>query len=363
MDYPMINSRKTLFLVDDDMTTLKTGKDALTAYYKVITLNSGKKMLDMIEKVCPDLILLDVNMPEFDGYMAIKHLKANEMTEHIPVIFLTASRDEQMELDGLSLGAVDYITKPFSTPLLLKRIEVHLLIEAQRKELLFFNNHLQQLVNEKAKTVITLKNAIISTMAEIIEYRDGITGTHIIRTQRYVKVIIESMIASGLYDDEVSKFDVDMVLQSSQLHDVGKIAISDTILRKPARLTHDEFEIVKTHTLYGEDIILRLREKAINDDFLEYARVIAVTHHEKWDGSGYPKGLAGKDIPLLGRIMAIADVYDALVDVRPYKDAIPHREAVKIIHEGKGSHFDPMLIDLFMKSCHKFESVLMEVRE
>jgi len=364
----MDSTRKTIFLVDDDMTNLTIGKKALADSYNVFTLSSGALMLKMLENLQPDLILLDVDMPKMDGHEAIRLLKEGKFA-HIPVIFLTALRNEEMELKGLSLGAIDYIAKPFSTPLLLKRIEVHLLLEAQKRELneqkrelLFFNNNLTQMVEEKAGTIIELKNAIISTMAEVVEYRDEITGGHIVRTQRYIKALIDAMKKEGVYEKEISALDEELVLQSSQLHDVGKIAVTDLILNKSGKLSADEYEKIKTHTTFGEQIILQLIAKTKDSDFLEYARIFAVSHHEQWDGSGYPKGLKGEEIPLLGRIMAISDVYDALVEPRPYKSAFPHEKAVQIMLAGKGSHFDPVLTDLFEKIHPEFNKISEEVK-
>lgn len=364
----MDNKRKTIFLVDDDMTNLTIGKKALSGVYNVFTLNSGAVMLEMIENIKPDLILLDVNMPEMDGHEVIRRIKADNKTSEIPVIFLTALKDEEMELKGLSLGAVDYITKPFSTPRLLKRIDVHLLYEeqkrelvSQRAELIKFNTKLSQMVEEKTETVVDLKNAILSTMAELVEYRDEITGGHIIRTQRYIKVLLDNMKAKDVYAFEAFGFDEELVLQSCQLHDVGKIAISDVILNKPGKLTPEEFETIKKHTTFGEKVINRLREKSIDSDFLEYARIFALYHHEKWNGSGYPLGLKGDEIPLLGRMMAIADVYDALVESRPYKAAFPPEKAFAIMLEGRGTHFDPLLVDLFEKIHTEFEKIAAEV--
>jgi len=353
--------RKTIFLVDDDMTNLTIGKRALSGVYNVFTLNSGADMLEMLGNLQPDLILLDVNMPEMDGHEAIKLLKADGKTAHIPVIFLTALNDEATEVEGLSLGAIDYITKPFSTPRLLKRLEVHLLVEEQKRELLFLNNNLEQMVDEKTETVVELKNAILSAMAELVEYRDEITGGHIVRTQRYIKALMDAMKAQGIYKEEVSTLDEELVMQSCQLHDVGKIAVKDSILSKPGKLTAEEFESIKAHTTFGEKVILRLKEKTMDSDFLEYARIFAVSHHEKWDGNGYPKGLKGEDIPLLGRMMAIGDVYDALVEPRPYKGAFSHEEAVDIILKGKGNHFDPVLIDVFEKIADVFKKIATEV--
>ena len=363
-------TRKTIFLVDDDNVNLSVGKKALSDVYNVFTLNSGALLLTMLENLIPDLILLDVNMPEMDGYEAIKKLKANEKTSDIPVIFLTALRNEEMELKGLSLGAIDYITKPFSAPLLNKRIEVHLLVESQKQELvmqkqqlLHFNDNLTHMVEEKTASVIELKSAILSTMAELVEYRDTITGGHIARTQKYIKAFIDAMKTYNVYQDEMSVLDEDLILQSCQLHDVGKIVIEDSILNKPERLTPEEFESIKKHTTFGEKVILGIKEKTKDSDFAEYARIFAISHHEKWDGSGYPNGISGEEIPLCGRIMAIADVYDALVSERPYKRAFTHEEALQIIVEGKGTQFDPVLIDLYEKIHPEFKKIAEETKQ
>ena len=365
----MDNQRKTIFLVDDDMTNLTIGKKALAGTYNVFTLNAGQVMLNMLENITPNLILLDVNMPEMDGYQAIEKLKSNPATAKIPVIFLTALTTEETELKGLSMGAIDYITKPFSPQLLLKRLEVHLLVEEQRRELvnqkqelLLLNNNLEQLVEEKTKTVVELKNAILSTMAELVEYRDAITGGHIVRTQRYIKALMDAMKEHRVYAAEVSALDEELVLQSCQLHDVGKISVSDAILNKPAKLDPEEFESIKKHTTFGGEVINRLIDKTADSDFLEYAKIFAMTHHEKWDGNGYPKGLKGEEIPLLGRMMAISDVYDALVETRPYKSAYNHDGAVKIIMDGRGKHFDPHLVDLFEKVHGEFDRISEEIK-
>ncbi|MCL2357201.1 MAG: response regulator [Defluviitaleaceae bacterium] len=369
----MENDRKTIFLVDDEVTNLAVGKNALVADYNVFALNSGATLFNMLEKVQPDLILLDVKMPEMTGYDVIKRLKANEKTAVIPVIFLTALNDEEGELEGLSLGAVDYIAKPFSPQLLLKRLEVHLLVEeqrqvleAQKRELLIFNNNLSRLVDEKTfaleektRTVVELKNAILSTMAELVEFRDETTGGHIERVQKYIGVLLDELAGAP----EIAGLDRDLIVQSSQLHDVGKIAVKDSVLSKPGKLTPEEFDEMKKHTVFGEKVILGLKDKAMDSDFLEYARIFAVAHHEKWDGSGYPKGLKGEEIPFIGRIMAIADVYDALISPRPYKSQMLHEKAVEIILEGRGSHFDPALADLFAKIHPAFEKIATELAD
>ncbi|MCL2201904.1 MAG: response regulator, partial [Oscillospiraceae bacterium] len=304
-----------------------------------------------LEKQVPDLILLDVEMPGMDGYEVLARLKANKATEHIPVIFLTALSSDDTELKGLSKGAVDYITKPFSPPLLLKRIELHL-------QLVDYRSNLEQLVEQKTDEVVALKNAVLRTTAELVEHRDSTTGDHIDRTQSYIKILLDASKKYDIYKEDLASLDENLVLQSSQLHDVGKISIKDSILLKTGTLTAEEFEEMKSHTTFGESIILNIKESTAGvSDFLDYAMVFAVSHHEKWDGSGYPKGLAGEDIPLLGRIMAIADVYDALVTDRPYKKAYPHDVATSTIRDGSGSHFDPALVELFLKVSTEFEKI------
>ena len=353
----MVADQKKIFLVDDNATNLTIGKNALIGKYNVFTIPSGEKMLKMLEKIVPDLILLDIEMPEMDGYEAIKLIKNDGRTSNIPVIFLTARTETANELEGLSLGAIDYITKPFSPPLLLKRIEVHLLVEEQKNELKNYNDNLMEMVKEKTQTVITLQNAILKTVAEMVEFRDDITGSHIERTQSYLKALLEKMIENGLYEDEVSTWDMNIFLQSAQLHDVGKIAIKDSILQKPGKLTPEEFEEMKAHTTFGKMIIDKISKSAVEDLFLQHAKIFAISHHEKLDGTGYPLGLSGKNIPLQGRLMAIADVYDALISERPYKKAFTHEKAAEIIIEGKNNHFDPAIVDIFESISYKFKEI------
>jgi putative two-component system response regulator len=346
----MTEERKTIYLVDDNITNLTLGKNTLVKHYKVFTLNSGASLLKFLEKGIPDLILLDVEMPEMNGYEVIKIIKSKNETKDIPVIFLTAKTDGDSELEGLSLGAIDYITKPFSPSLLLKRIETHL-------ELVNYNKHLQEMVAVKTKSVLELQNAVLKTMAELVECRDNITGGHIERTTYYLGALLDAIQAYGLLKEKISKWDLRLVLQSAQLHDVGKISIRDGVLQKNGKLTPDEFEEIKKHTIFGEKVIEKIKENTSERVFLEHAGIFAATHHEKWDGKGYPKGLKGEEIPLQGRLMAIADVYDALVSERPYKKPYTHEEAVNIIKEGRGNHFDPDLVDLFLKVSDEFNRI------
>ena len=357
------NKKQTIILVDDNLTNLMIGENVLSDVYNVITLNSGLRLFPMLDKIEPDLILLDIEMPDMDGYEVIKRLKADPETAYIPVIFLTSLDNEDTEYHGLSLGAIDYIAKPFSPPLLLKRIEAHLLLQTQKRELIYINNHLEIIVEEKTRTIVDLKNVLISTMAELVEHRDEITGGHIERTKQYLKVLMDAMKKYNVYQEEMELVDEDLVLQSSQLHDLGKISVSDSILFKPGKLTSEEFEEIKKHAAFGGKIISGIMSKTPESDFLQYAKIFAETHHERWDGSGYPRGLKGYEIPLFGRLMAIADVYDALATDRPYKKAFSHSEAAKIIQDGSGSHFDPVLVDLFTKVHHEFVRVANEVSD
>jgi putative two-component system response regulator len=350
----MENEKKFIILVDDNPTNLRIGKSVLATQYRVATSPSAEKMFDILKNNNPAIILLDIDMPEMNGYEAIKILKSKPETKNIPVIFLTAKTDSDDELEGLSLGAIDYITKPFQPSLLLKRIEVHLLVESQRKKLQYFNENLQKMVEEKTQNILELQNALLKTIAELVECRDNVTGGHIERTQKGVKILLEELEKSGIYQEETKNWDANLLLQSCQLHDVGKISIDDNILKKPGKLSNEEFDEMKKHTVFGEQVIEKIETLAKESDFLIYAKIFAASHHEKWDGTGYPRGLKGNEIPLLGRIMAIADVYDALISVRPYKKAFTHDEAVRIITEGSGTQFDPALVVLFVQNSGRF---------
>jgi putative two-component system response regulator len=293
-------------------------------------------------------------MPETNGLEAIKMLKSREDTRSIPVVFLTAKSDPDSEVEGLSLGAVDYVTKPFEPHLLRKRVEIHLTMELQRRmlekqklELQNFNANLMRMVEEKTGRVLELQGAILNTLADLVESRDNITGGHILRTQKWLEILLSALQDYGVYHEETADWDMRLVLQSSQLHDVGKIAIRDSILMKPGKLTAEEFEEMKRHAAFGAKIIEKIGTNTSERDFLNHSRIFARTHHEKWDGSGYPDGLRGEEIPLQGRLMAIADVYDALISDRPYKKAFSREDASRVIIEGRGIHFDPVLTDIF----------------
>jgi putative two-component system response regulator len=349
--------RKKIMLVDDNATNLTMGRNMLKEAYEVYPVPSAAKLFEIMEHVTPALILLDVMMPEMDGYQAIKQLKADERFSEIPVIFLTSKNDESSELEGLSLGAIDYVAKPFSAPLLLKRIENHLLLVSQKAKLKDYNDNLQIMVAQKTSEVFDLQNAVLSTLAEMVEFRDNMTGGHVTRTQLYLKVLVDKMLDDKIYHEEVLKWNLDFFLQSAQLHDVGKIAISDAILNKPGRLTPDEFEEMKKHVNFGVMAIEKIAQKTSEHSYLHHASIFAGTHHEKWDGTGYPNGISGFEIPLEGRLMAIADVFDALISKRPYKEPMPIQTAINIIVEGSGVHFDQSLVGIFTKVTDQFSEI------
>ena len=357
----MEHIRSKIILVDDNMTNLDMGRNMLKPFHEVYPAASATKLFEILEKVHPELVLLDIDMPEMNGYEAIKKMKADSRFADIPVIFLTAKNDESSELEGFELGAMDYVSKPFSAPLLLKRIANQLLIVRQKRDLKDYADNLEVKVRDKTKEVLNLKNAVLATVADLVEFRDRLTGGHVNRTQLYIQALIKELIDDGTYMDEISSWEMEFFLPSAQLHDVGKIAIPDLILNKPGRLDPEEFEIMKTHVSVGVEAIKKIMMKTDQHAFLNHALSIAGTHHEKWDGSGYPMALKGSNIPLEGRLMAVADVYDALISVRPYKKAFSHEEASKIIEEGSGSHFDPVLVEEFKKIKAEFERIVREV--
>ncbi|MCL2000791.1 MAG: response regulator, partial [Planctomycetes bacterium] len=318
----MDDKRAVVMIVDDSIANLRTAKNALGGALDVFTLPSAAKLFNLLKHHKPDLILLDVLMPEMDGFDTMKILKSHSDTSDIPVIFLTGKDDQKSEIEGLSIGAVDYISKPFLPQLLSKRVDLHLSVQRQRRnleeqatklrvqgdELKRFNENLQEIVEEKTASVLALQDAILGTVVDLVESRDDITGGHVWRTQKGLRALIDGLDRMGVYQEQMRQWNIALLLQSSQLHDVGKIAISDSILNKPGRLTAEEFEEMKKHVPLGVKIVERIEGETPNRDFLEYAKIFVATHHEKWDGSGYPNRIAGKNIPLIGRLMAVADV-------------------------------------------------------
>jgi len=334
---------KTIFVVDDNDTNLLMAEDALEEQYRVLTLPSAAKMFALLEKIPPDLILLDIEMPVMDGFAALQCLKAHNVFTDIPVIFLTAVTNSAMEARGFELGAVDFITKPFSKPVLLNRIKTHLGIN--------------ELIRARTTQLERLQSGIVFTLADIVENRDKGTGGHIERVTVYIQVLLNEMATRGIYADEIRDWDLELVVSSARLHDVGKITISDFILNKPGPLTEKEFEMMKTHASEGERIIEQIVTRTGEVEFLRNAKLFAGYHHEHWDGTGYPHGLKETEIPLQGRIMAVVDVYDALVSNRPYKGAFTGQQAAHIIMADAGKRFDPKIAAVFFEIQEQFEAV------
>jgi putative two-component system response regulator len=300
-------------------------------------------------------------MPGINGYEAITILKANEQTRGIPVIFLSANGDPASESRGLSLGAVDFVTKPYCPQMLLNRVETQMRLESQRKLILDYEIRLQRVEMDKIRALTELQKKVIKIVTELVERRDEVTGGHNELTNRYVEVLLDVLIKNKVYQDIIQSWEKDFLLQSTLLYDLGKVSINDRILLKPGRLTDEEYAEMQKHTLLGvkilEDIEAELKENSAGVNFLDHAKAFAGCHHERWDGTGYPYGLKGYNIPLQGRIMAIVDVYTALITERPYKKACTHEEAMRIIADGKGTHFDPALVDLFLSASGRLQQI------
>jgi putative two-component system response regulator len=334
---------KTIFVVDDSDTNLSMAEAVLEDNYRVMTMPSASKMFTLLEKVIPDLILLDIEMPEMDGFEALKCLKLEGLWSDIPVMFLTGRNDAEVEARGFEMGAIDFITKPFSAPVLINRIKTHLDID--------------EIIRERTAKLHGLQNSIVAVLADMVETRDKGTGGHIERTSVYIKILMKEMKDRGLYADEMQGWDVEKIISSARMHDLGKISITDTIINKPGKLTENEYEVMKGHAQEGERIIDEIISRTGEGDFLYNARLFAGTHHERWDGKGYPRGLRETEIPLQGRIMAIVDVYDALVSERPYKKAFSEEEAMNIIMQSSGTHFDPRITQLFYEVRERIKAV------
>jgi putative two-component system response regulator len=344
---------KTIFVVDDNSANLLMAEGVLSEHYEVITALSAGIMFELLEDIIPDLILLDIMMPDIDGFAALKRLRSSSKTEGIPVMFLTGKNDANTEAKGFEYGVMDFITKPFNGHVLLNRIKKHLSLEDIIRER-------TQMLQHRTRQLEKLQNSITYVLADMVENRDKQTGKHIERTAEYIKVLLSAMLEKGIYYDEISEWNMDLIISASRLHDLGKISVTDMILNKPGKLTDDEYEMIKDHALKGEGIIdeiIQRSEDAHNEKILQYAKLCIGSHHERWDGTGYPRGLKGLAIPLQGRLMAIADVYDALVSERPYKPAFSHEKAVEIIRENRGSHFDPQLVDVFLDVREQFAEI------
>jgi len=353
------NSKPTILMVDDNPTNLVLINNLLKHDYRIKVANNGVTALRIAAgEVRPDLILLDIMMPEMDGYEICRRLKADPRLRDIPVIFITARSSPDDEARGLELGAADYITKPISPPIMLARIKTHLRLKASSDFLRNRSAYLEREVQRRMREVLEVQDITIEMMASLAETRDNETANHIRRTQHYVRALARHLQGQPRFAEYFSDECIELLFKLAPLHDIGKIGIPDSVLLKPGRLDQAEFDLMKTHTTLGGDAIARAERQSSREiPFLRIAKEIAYSHHEKWDGSGYPQGLAGEAIPLAARLMAIADVYDALISSRVYKAAMSHEEAVKIISNGKASHFDPDMVDAFLALQAEFHDI------
>ena len=351
----ILDDRATILVIDDTPTNLSLLNQLLREHYRVKLANSGLKGLNLAVTAPPDLILLDIMMPEMDGYEVCRRLKADTATARIPVIFLTAKMEPADEELGFELGAVDYIHKPIAPSIVLARIRTHLQIMAWQTFLEDKSAWLQREVERQVNEVLHLQEASIRVMVSLAEFRDECTGNHIRRTQTYVRLLADYLSKQERDREFLTPQHIDHIAKAAPLHDIGKIAIPDDILLKPGKHTPEEFEIMKTHAIKGESMLARTRhEMGEGNLMLHFASQIARNHHERWDGSGYPDQLSGELIPLAARLMAVADVYDALRSRRPYKQAFSHEEAVPMLVEQRGRQFDPALIDAFVVLQNEF---------
>ena len=348
-DFALAATRPTVLVVDDTPQNLTLISELLAHRYKVRVAPSGARALQIVRTTPPDMILLDVVMPDPDGHEVCRQLKADPATRDIPVIFLTSRHDLEDEARGFELGAVDYIAKPVVPPLLLARVHTHLTLKVATDFLRDKSSYLEEEVERRTQEVHDVQDVTILTLASLAEARDNETGNHILRTQRYVRLLAQALSEHPACQAHLNEQTIEWLYKSAPLHDIGKVGIPDAILLKPGKLTPEEFEIMKTHTTLGRDAIAMAEQRLGKTvPFLRIAKEIAYSHQEKWDGSGYPLGLAGEAIPLSARLMAVADVYDALISKRVYKGAMSHQEAVAIVSAGRGQHFDPLVVDVFL---------------
>jgi putative two-component system response regulator len=351
--------KPTILIVDDTPDNIAMLSSLLNSTYRTKAATTGEKALQLAgSDNAPDLILLDIMMPGMDGYEVCRRLTQDPKTADIPVIFLTGRSDVEDEQKGLELGAVDYITKPFSPPIVVSRIRTHLQLKNVRDFLKDKSEFLEKEVTRRTREVSMIQDVTMVAMGSLAETRDNETGNHIRRSQYYVKVLADRMKDHPRFKEYLTLETIELLYKSAPLHDIGKVGIPDHILLKPGKLTPEEFDIMKTHTTIGRDAIMTA-EKQLDSptSFLRVAREIAWSHHEKWDGTGYPQGLSEDQTPVSGRLMALADVYDALISKRVYKSAFTHEKAVSIIQEGSGNHFDPAIVEAFLDISDRFREI------
>lgn len=358
-----ILKKPTILVVDDTASNIDILLETLGDDYEIMVALDGETALNQAKESQPDIILLDIMMPEMDGYEVCKRLKEDNVTKEIPVIFVTAMNELVDEEKGLELGAIDYITKPFSLPIVKARVKNHLLLQLAKEALERQKDILEEMVVERTTELMVTQDVTIQCMASLAETRDVDTGDHIRRTQFYVKALAEALKNNIEFSKLLSRSIIVLMYKSAPLHDIGKVGVPDNILLKKGSLTKEEFEEMKRHTVYGRDALREAEKMLGTNSFLRFAKEIAYSHHERWDGTGYPEGLKGNEIPLSGRLMAIADVYDALISSRVYKPAFTHEKAIEIITKGDGrvmpDHFDPDVLSVFKAISEDFRQIAL----
>jgi putative two-component system response regulator len=354
-------AKPIILVIDDAPQNLSLMDEMLADDYTIKVAPNGIRGLKLAHAMPPpDLILLDVMMPEMDGYEVCRQLKADPQTCNIPVIFLTAKTQLADEQQGFAAGAVDYIAKPISPPIVLARVKTHLTLKAASDFLIDRNAYLEQEVNRRTEDLYAIQDATMLALTSLAETRDNETGNHILRTQEYVRLLAITLKTGPRFADVLNEQQIECLYKAAPLHDIGKVGIPDRILLKPGRLDAAEFEIMKTHTTLGFEALAKAQQRIGREvPFLRVAAEIALSHQEKWDGSGYPQGLASEAIPLSARLMAVADVYDALISRRVYKEAMSHAQSVEIMIAGRGLHFDPGILDAFLAEQDKFNAIAM----
>ena len=364
MIYDGIKEKYTVMIVDDAPDNITLFSELLKGQYHVRIALNGEKALKLIREEQPDIILLDVMMPVMDGYETCRQLKADATLKDIPVIFLTAKSEAEDENIGLNLGAVDYITKPVNPQIFMSRIRAHLSTKMANDFLKNKNQYLEDEVMLRTREVTALQEITIMAMSSLAEIRDNETGNHLQRTKLYAKELCKYLAVESRYAKALDDKTIQKIVNAVPLHDIGKVGIPDSILLKPGKLTPEEYEIMKSHTILGKEAIEKA-EKLIEcpDDFLRIPKEIVYGHHEKWDGSGYPQGQVGEAIPLSARIVALVDVYDALRSRRVYKPPFSHEEAIRIITEDTGKHFDEEIVNAFLKISEDFKAIADKYRD
>lgn len=344
-------AKNRVLIVDDAPENIWILVEALKDEYTLMVAKDGLSCLRLAHGPNPpDTILLDVVMPGMDGYEVCRQLKEDPATSGIPVLFVTSQNDSGNEAHGLDLGAMDYIVKPFQPALVKTRVRNQIELKKHRDQL-------DDLVRDRTRQLALTQEVTIEAMATLAEWRDPETGGHIKRTQNYVRTLAERMRSMPAYAPLLDENTVEWLYLSAPLHDVGKVSMPDSILLKPGRLTPEEFEQMKKHTIHGRDALEAAERKLGGNSFLQLAREIAYCHHERWDGKGYPQGLKGEQIPLSARLMSVADVYDALTSKRVYKPALPHDEVVSIVLSGNGTQFDPNVVEAFAAVQDTFRDI------